>query len=222
MEPTRPANRKYVRKYPRVQIKFPVAYYLGEEECRCQALMVGGGGMVLNTIRPLAPATEVLLRFCPAKHLPLIQAKARVCYLVEGHGAALEFTEISNEHRRVLLQWIHHRIGNKRQFPRARLATQVRFDDSMMLTFSRDVSVGGMFIEAREPLSIGARIGMRFALEEEGPAVVATGVVTYQVEKLGMGVQFVDMSPDDRHRIKSYILANLAQPGAKKRARAAS
>jgi uncharacterized protein (TIGR02266 family) len=183
--------------------------------------MVGGGGIFLETSHPSPPGTEVSLRFRPAKHLPLIQAKGHVCYQVEGQGMALEFTEISDEQRALLLRWILHRMGNKRQFHRVRLATQVHCDDSMMLAFSQDVSLGGMFIETREPYAVGSRISLRFNLEPEGPAVVATGVVTYRVENLGMGVQFVDMSPEDRQRIHAYVAASLPQATAKKRVRAA-
>jgi uncharacterized protein (TIGR02266 family) len=220
-EPTRTVNRTHARKYPRVSIKISMVYYLGEEEIRSQATIVGGGGIFLESRQPLPLGTEVALRFRPAKHLPLIQAKGKVCYQVPGQGMALEFTEISDEQRGVLLRWIHHRTGNKRQFPRARLATQVSCNDSMMLAYSRDVSRGGMFIETREPYAIGSRISLRFNMEKESPAVVATGVVTYQVDKLGMGVQFVDMSPEDRQRIQNYVAANLLRPAAKKRVRAA-
>lgn len=221
MELARTLNRKYVRRYPRVKVKFAVECFHGEESHRRRASMVGGGGMFLDSRRPEPVGSEFALRFRPAKHLPMIPAKAKVCYQVAGRGMALEFTEISGEHRAALLRWIHHRIGNKRQFQRARLATQVRCNDSMLLAFSHDVSEGGMFIESREPYVTGSRISLRFNIDAESPAVVATGVVTYRVDKLGMGIQFIDMSPEDRQRIKDYVTANLPRsPAKKKRIRA--
>ncbi len=182
--------------------------------------MVGGGGIFIESPHLIPLETEVVMRFRPAKHLPLFQATGRVCYHVEGKGTALEFIAISPEQRGLLLHWIHHRIGNKRQYPRVRLATQVSCDDSMILAFSRDVSRGGMFVETRDALPTGSRLNLRFNLDADGPAVVASGVVTYQVEKMGMGIQFVDMSSEDRQRIKDFVAAALTPP-AKKRRRAA-
>jgi hypothetical protein len=34
--------------------------------------------------------------------------------------------------------------------------------------------------------------------------------VAYQVVKLGMGVQFLDVAPEDRKRIETYVARNAA------------
>ena len=87
----------------------------------------------------------------------------------------------------------------------------------MSLTFSRDVSRGGMFVDTRDPLPIGTEIALCFHLNDGGPIVVALGEVKYHVTKLGMGVQFLELSPADRKRIDDYVAksAKLVEPDAK-------
>lgn len=149
--------------------------------------------------------SEIVLRFRPAKHLPLIEARGKVCYQVSGQGVAVEFTNIDPEHQQLLLRLIHHKTGNKRKHARAPLATQIECEECMSLAFSRDVSLGGMFIETKKPLAIGRKVSIRFNLDDDGPVVVALGEVSYQVLKLGMGVQFLDLTQDGRSRIEAYV-----------------
>lgn len=211
--------KKNVRKYPRVSASFPVEYTVGDKTFHEHALTLGGGGLFLGVQQALTPGAEVTLRFRPAKHLPVIQAKGKVCYQVPGQGAAVEFTEVSPEHRRLLLRLIHHKTADKRHFPRAPLATQIECAECMSLAFSRDVSLGGMFIETKRPLPVGSRITLRFNLDDGGPIVAGLAEVTYEVLKLGMGVQFIDIAPPDRARIQTYVSKSEALPDPTRAAR---
>ncbi len=198
--------------YPRVSASFPVEYTVSNQTFREKASTLGGGGLFLRVEQLLAPGTPITLRFRPAKHLPLIEAKAKVCYQISGQGFAVEFTDISPEHRMLLLRLIHHRKGNKRSFPRAPLATQIESQQMMSLALSRDVSPGGIFVETTQPLSVGVRMKLRFNLGDGGPVVEATAEVTYSVKDLGMGVQFIDISAADRKRILGYVSEALGLP----------
>jgi c-di-GMP-binding flagellar brake protein YcgR len=155
---------------------------------------------------------ELSLRFRPARHLPFIEAKARICYVVPGKGSGVEFTEITPEQHHLILRLIHHKTANRRRFPRVQLATQIYTKEEMSLAFSRDISLGGMFIETREPGPIGSEIDLRFHLDDGGPVVIAQAEVKYHVAKLGMGVSFIDMAPSDRKRIEAYIAKKPALP----------
>lgn len=208
-------TRKNIRKYPRVPVRFTVEYSIGDKTLRTRATILGGGGLFLELENPPSADAEILLRFRPARHLPLIKAKAKVRYHAPGHGVAFEFTEITPEHRELLLRLIEHKKGDRRKFPRALLATQVQSQDAMLLTFSRDVSAGGMFIETNKPLTTGSIFSVRFNLDDSGPIVVARGVVTYQVKKFGMGIQFIDISSEDRKRIEAYVNRSAILPEPK-------
>lgn len=209
-------NRKENRKYPRVPVRFVVECRMGEKTFETRAAILGGGGILLELEDPSLPGAEAVLRFRPARHLPYIKAKARVCYSLPGQGAAFEFQDLSPEDRHLLLRLIEHKKGDRRKFPRVRLATQVQCESATLLAFSRDVSVGGMFIETHQPLPVGSLLTARFNLDNETAVVVAKGVVTYQVKKFGMGVQFVDLTPEHKRLIEDYVGRGRVLPEPKK------
>jgi c-di-GMP-binding flagellar brake protein YcgR len=194
-----------VRKYPRVPSKFTVEYVVGERKVRTRASTLGGGGLYLEKAQELLPGLEVRVRFRPARHLPFIEARAKVCYVAPNQGAGLEFTEISSKDHQIILRLIHHKTANRRQFPRAPLATQIQCEGCMALAYSRDVSVGGMFVETTVPCEKGARVELRFHLNDGGPVILAQAEVKYLVPKLGMGVEFLNLSPADRERLENYV-----------------
>jgi c-di-GMP-binding flagellar brake protein YcgR len=132
--------------------------------------------------------------------------------VVPGEGAAVEFIKIDPENRRLLLQYIHNRTGNRRKYPRASLATQIQCEESMSLAFARDISLGGLFIETDQPMPVGSRITLRFNLDENDPIIVTSAEVTYQVGRMGVGVQFIDLSPEYQSRIGNYVEKSLALP----------
>jgi c-di-GMP-binding flagellar brake protein YcgR len=164
----------------------------------------------------LAEGSEISLRFRPAKHLPVVQVRGRVCYTLPGRGSGVEFIEIRDEDHEMILRLIRHKLANRRSSPRVPLATQIYCQECMSLAFSRDLSQGGMFIEAHDPAPVGSQVNLRFHLNDGGPIVVALAEVKYSVTKLGMGVEFVEMSPADRKRIDDYVARSpkLAEPDA--------
>lgn len=213
--------RKGIRKYPRVSSSFPVAYTVGNKTFRDRATTLGGGGLFIRTQQPLAAGTEVTLRFRPAKHLPVIEARGRVCYQLPGQGTAVEFTELRPVHRNLLLRLIHHKTADKRKYPRAPLVTQIECQEFTSLAFSRDVSVGGIFIETKLRLPAPSQLTLRFHLDDGGPIVQAVAEVKYSVPKLGLGVQFIEIAPADVKRIEAYISKSLILPPATAAAKSA-
>jgi c-di-GMP-binding flagellar brake protein YcgR len=201
-----------LRKYPRANFEFALEYTVGTQTFRTRATSLGGGGLLLKEQQGLSLGTEISVRFRPAKHLPIVQAKSKVNYHIPGRGTGIEFTEIRPEHRQILLRLIHHKTDNKRRSPRAPLPTQIECDECMSLAYSRNLSAGGMFIETASPLPINAELSLRFSLNDNGPVVEARAKVTYQVAKMGMGVFFTDLSPEDRKRIEVYVTQNRIPP----------
>ncbi len=198
--------RTYVRKYPRVQVKLPVEYTAaGEDYLRAVATNLGGGGLFLTEIVDLQPEKIIGVRFRPARHIPLVEAKASVRYTMAGQGAGVGFTEISEDDRQRVLRWIHQKTGDRRREKRAPLATQVQCEECMTLAFSRDISPGGMFIETSESLPAGSVITVRFNLDNKDKVVTARAQVAYEVEKMGMGILFQEIEPDDRDAILEYV-----------------
>jgi len=201
------------RKYPRVFTVFSVEYALGDRTVRARATSLGGGGLFLQG-QSLPEGTEISLRFRPARHLPVMQVRGVIRYTLPAKGSGVEFAEIRHEDHQMILRLIHSKSASRRKHPRVPLATQIYSQECMSLAFSRDVSRGGMFVETREPLPIGSEITLRFHLGDDGPIVVALAEVKYHVTKLGMGVQFREVSTADRKRIEDYVAKapKLAEP----------
>jgi c-di-GMP-binding flagellar brake protein YcgR len=177
----------------------------GENGFRRIAKTLGGGGLFLTSVDGLEPGKEISIRFRPARHLRMIEAKARVLYIRAEQGAGVAFTEISPADRHMVLRLIHQKTGDRRLQPRAPLATQIECDKCMSLAFSRNLSMGGMFIEATDPLPEGSLLTVRFNLDQKDCVVTASAQVTYNIERMGMGVLFMEIKPQDREAIREYV-----------------
>ena len=66
-----------------------------------------------------------------------------------------------------------------------------------------DISAGGMFIDVYDPLPAGTLFRLRFQLDP--PPIAARAQVNYVQPRIGMGVEFVDLAEDDRHRIREIV-----------------
>ncbi len=198
-------EQTYFRHYPRIMTNFPVQCTTDDGTHRARALILGGGGLFLGISRQIPLDAKLSLRFRPAKHLPMIVAQAKVRYQLPEQGIGIEFTEIKPEDRHAILRLIYHRMIDKRQYPRAPLATQVKHESGTSLGLSREVSADGMFIETDKPVPVNSKLDLLFHLDDEGPVVRAQAEVLHVIAKLGMGVRFTEISPADRSRIEAYV-----------------
>ncbi|HET6149468.1 MAG TPA: PilZ domain-containing protein [Polyangia bacterium] len=79
----------------------------------------------------------------------------------------------------------------------------IRFEDA-------DVSTGGAFLRTDLLFEVGARLTLQFQLPHGGPGVRAAGRVSrvsrgQSREVAGMGVEFVDLRPEDRAAIEERL-----------------
>ncbi len=96
---------------------------------------------------------------------------------------------------------------DKREHRRARLVTQVRCEalgrEEMLLT--RDVSVGGVFVSAKDPFPMGSEIALNLQLATGGNSLAATGKVVYSLKGLGMGIQFTSLTDEHRATLQKFV-----------------
>jgi uncharacterized protein (TIGR02266 family) len=95
-------------------------------------------------------------------------------------------------------------------------------DQRLQLTgFSVNMSAGGVYVETGETLEPGDNITLVFSLPGQKRVIrcrarVAWVNVTHQPKKPalppGFGVQFVDITLDDLHAIRDYLISNDLQP----------
>jgi c-di-GMP-binding flagellar brake protein YcgR len=95
----------------------------------------------------------------------------------------------------------------RRQYRRVKLVTQVQCAalerDEVMLT--RDVSVGGMFINTRAPIPIDSELSLTFRLSPVEPAIMCHGKVVFSRAGQGMGIQFVDLNAEAIQRLQKFV-----------------
>lgn len=183
----------------------PADCVAGETRFPANIVVLGGGGLLLEVSRQLLPDTELKIRFQPAQHLKAVEVTARVRYYLTGQGTGVEFTEITDEDRHAILQVIFRRMSYKPRHPRKKFVTEVEHHAGTFLGFSRDISIGGMFIETRTPLPEGSEIKIRFRLDDGGPAIEVEVEVRYAIRDLCMGIEFVDLPPSDQKRIEAVV-----------------
>ncbi len=203
----------HLRRYPRVSVDLPAVYTLNDRVGQTRILTLGGDGLFLAIPEPIALGARLSIGFRPAKHFPYLEVMAEVRNLIPGKGMGVEFIKVDPQYRQRLMTFILHRIGDTRQFPRAPLAVQVEHGGVTQIGFSRNISVGGMFIETKEPVATGTHLKIRFNLDDGGPIIVVGGEVRYAAGKIGMGVQFLDLLPDDQNRIQVYLTRGDASTG---------
>ena len=68
-----------------------------------------------------------------------------------------------------------------------------------------DISYGGMFIDTLTAFAPGTIITVRFRLANSDKPVVVTAKVLYVQDKIGTGVKFLDLRPEDKEKIRELI-----------------
>lgn len=72
----------------------------------------------------------------------------------------------------------------------------------------QDLSETGLFLETHHPLAIGSCIYLEFHLPDDQPQPVAVRALVRNVDPLaGLGVEFVDLSPATRERLRMFVAA---------------
>jgi hypothetical protein len=102
-----------------------------------------------------------------------------------------------------------------RQHSRLSVATELWIGQDGIFTRAdeklADLSVGGAFIETSQQYSIGCVLSLRFRMPDASRFLTCTAIVRNSLDGLGFGVQFLDLSPDDRWVLDSYIQKQAAE-----------
>ena len=168
--------------------------------------LVGAAAMVLETRRrdPLDAPAEV--RFRPRPNSPLIEAKGFVSAHLQ-NGVRVHFTEVSDDHRRHLLELLFPPGSERRIARRVSLVTQMRtiVGGRHLVGYTRDVSLGGAFVETENPPERGTEVALRFKLTEDGPIHEARATVVYSIGGEGMGLRFWELPASVSEAIELFI-----------------
>lgn len=96
---------------------------------------------------------------------------------------------------------------DKRRYRRAKLITQVKCEalDREELAVTRDVSVGGMFLNEKKPFPSKSVVNLAFRLDPTAPLLTCQGEVVYSINGVGMGVMFTDVPAEVRQALEKFV-----------------
>ncbi|HEV2233582.1 MAG TPA: PilZ domain-containing protein [Terriglobia bacterium] len=96
---------------------------------------------------------------------------------------------------------------DKRQHRRAKLVTHVKCEsmnrDELLVT--RDISIGGLFINTKTPLPLDSQVGLSFSLAAGHPAITCKGKVVFSRQDMGMGIEFSDLNTESRQSLEKFV-----------------
>ena len=75
----------------------------------------------------------------------------------------------------------------------------------------RDISIGGVFIQDRNPMPEGTVFGFTLRLGDE--LLPLKGIVRRSIARTGMGIQFQDLTPDSMNRLERILNQKRTQAG---------
>lgn len=83
-------------------------------------------------------------------------------------------------------------------------------EDTFLYAAISNISALGIFVRTLTPLAVGARLRLRFAPDGAAAPTTLTGVVQWiNTARLGpnpgMGIQFVDLTAEDRERLVEMV-----------------
>ena len=104
--------------------------------------------------------------------------------------------------------------AERRKFRRAIIVTEVELvsGGEKLLAPTRDISIGGLFLQTTKAPPANTPVRLRFHLEPENPPIEAAGHIAYIVPGRGAGVEFTELSAESRSRIEWFVAGAEAAP----------
>lgn len=95
---------------------------------------------------------------------------------------------------------------------------KTRTEQRVPLYISGNVSEGGMFLITQDPFERDTQFDISFSLPDDPSPIQATGTVIWRRTDRespdrppGMGVQFMQIKPEDKNRIKDFVYEMVAK-----------
>jgi hypothetical protein len=129
----------------------------------------------------------------------LIDAEAELAWENPNGQAGLRFLELPGPTRYALKAWLKSASPDSEEDP----------PSTCTLT---DLSLGGCYLESPTPFPVRARLAL--CMKMGGLQVQAAGVVRVMHDDTGMGVAFIQKTPEQRQEVENFIHALMNSKGA--------
>jgi c-di-GMP-binding flagellar brake protein YcgR len=180
----------------RVAVQIPVECY-GSAQYKAKTLDLCEGGMALQFSGRVAK--ENSLRF--SLELPGMDRKLEIygelAWGGNGDQAGVRFKNSTDEQRNIIRQWLSSHLPEPDQ------------DDPPVSSRLSDLSLGGCYLTTGSPFPRGTRVVL--SIKTADFEIHAGGVVLVAHPEFGMGVEFLQTTPEQRdqvHRMITTLRAN--------------
>jgi len=95
-----------------------------------------------------------------------------------------------------------------RKYPRVSVDLPAVYTLNDRITHTRILSLGGggLFLANPEPIAVGARLSIGFRPAKHFPRLEVQAEVRHRIPGKGMGVEFIEIDPEYRQRLMTFIL----------------
>jgi hypothetical protein len=77
--------------------------------------------------------------------------------------------------------------------------------ESFFYAETGDLSETGLLLHAQKPLPVGTHLHLTFGLPPDLPRIATEAVVKWQKGGEGVGIEFVNLTPEDKERITAFL-----------------
>jgi len=100
--------------------------------------------------------------------------------------------------------------SNRRSSPRITLGIPIayRFGNTIAAALTLNLSRGGLSIRTTSPLAVGTAVKVRFRVPTAKKDIEAEATIAWTDRRVGMGLQFTNLSAADQAHIDDYIQAH--------------
>lgn len=95
----------------------------------------------------------------------------------------------------------------KRRHPRVKASIPINWGltpECLKLDRLTSFSIGGCFIQTREPVRPLTHVYISFFLSNKGERIICAEV-RYNLDKVGLGVEFMNLTADDKESFQSLV-----------------
>ncbi|HOX45099.1 MAG TPA: TIGR02266 family protein [Myxococcota bacterium] len=215
------------REHLRVPVAMSVRFRTQNELKDRYIPVLGDGGLFISSVDPLPVGSPLELEILLAHRGLSFQVTGRVVYASDSadpacRGMGVRFEGLSYEQKRMVYglvdDCLRERLLERRRHARvdAQLEVQFLFADGFFEETTDDLSMGGLFIASERVLPVGERLRLVLHVPGERPAVKALAeVMRVRAEAApgkprGMGVRFVELTPEDQETLRAFLTRALA------------
>ncbi|MBV9483510.1 MAG: PilZ domain-containing protein [Acidobacteria bacterium] len=193
------------RRAARLSVEMPVMYHFiqqGEQATveRTVSVDLSEDGLGVRLARRHRERGPVHIQFKLPGTSRLIEAQAELAWENPNGQAGLRFLELPLSTREALKSWLQSSSPDSE-------------DDPPSACTLTDLSLGGCYLESATPFPVRARLALRMKVGDL--EVHALGIVRVMHPDTGMGVVFIQKTPEQRREVENFIQALMNSNGAR-------